>query len=123
MRRRPFVNNQTFFTWQDSFDSVVVVTDATLASLDLGVPMLPKAQVVMMKIQSDPKVYVIEGDNILRWVQGETVAQELYGEDWSDYIIDVEPTFFARFKMGEGVSSAQDYIFDFAQSKRREDLH
>ena len=106
----------------ESFEGIETVTDATLASLDLGLPMLPKAEVVMVKIQSDPKVYAIEGDNTLRWVASEAVASELYGTNWSDYIIDIEPTFIARFEKGEDILSADDYSLDISKAKQRKDL-
>ncbi|RMD51624.1 LamG domain-containing protein, partial [Candidatus Parcubacteria bacterium] len=62
MQRRPFLNEQSYFTWADSWSELTTVTDATLPELTLGTPMLPKQGVVMVKIQSDNKVYAIEGE-------------------------------------------------------------
>gem|GEM_PF-4982735 len=38
MHRHPFWDVQTFFTWADSWDDVVWVTDATLQTLPLDTP-------------------------------------------------------------------------------------
>ena len=120
-QRRPFYNAQTFFTWHDTFDNVVFTTDATLPLLPLGSPMLPKAETVLVKIQSDARVFALgasdedEGD-LLRWIPSEDVAIELYGDDWSDYVIDLPPTLFPRF--GEGQDMDRNEIVDKGALKR-----
>lgn len=99
--RHPFWDANSFFTYADSFNEVVWVTDATLSTMTLGTPMLPNPGVVLVKIQSNPKVFAIDGDNVLRWVPDEATALSLYGSDWSNYVIDLEPTAFARYSIGE----------------------
>lgn len=106
--RRPFIDAQTFLTWQDDFSDVVTITDATLPTMSLGGPMLPKAGVVLIKIQTVAKVYAIEGDGELRWITSEDVAEEMYGSNWADYVIDVPDTLFPRFEMGSDLDTAED---------------
>ncbi len=122
--RRPFFSEQTFFTHYSDFSQVKTVTDATLAVLPLGAPVLPKAGVVLMKIQSDPSVYAIEemnGEVVKRKIPNEAVATAVYGSDWGDYVIDVEPTLYARFVNGAEI--APNYQFDASIMKKRSDLH
>ncbi|MFC1787723.1 carboxypeptidase regulatory-like domain-containing protein, partial [Patescibacteria group bacterium] len=112
LTRRPFWDATSFFTWGDSWDDVVWVTDATLVTLGLDEPMLPKPGKVLVKIQSDPKVYAVEydaqgGKYQLRWVPDEATAEGLYGSDWSDYIIDLNVTIFARYQMGDDMSDSE----------------
>ncbi len=101
--RRPFMDTNTFFTYEDSFDLVKEVTDATLPELTFGQLMLPKEGVVLVKIQSTPTVYALgenDGDAFapaLREIETEELAIELYGSDWADYVIDVQSTFFSKF--------------------------
>ncbi|MFA6131371.1 MAG: fibronectin type III domain-containing protein [Patescibacteria group bacterium] len=117
LERRPFMDAQTYFTYENSFDMVKVVTDATLPLLNLAGPMLPKPSTVLVKIQSDPKVYVVtrNPDNeyrpILRWLSSESLAIDLYGEQWAEYIIDIPVTLFARFEIGNalGIMEYQGY--------------
>jgi len=105
--RRPFQNHTIFFTWQDDFSAVRTVSDATLSALTLGAPMLPKPGVVLVKIQSDPRVYAVEADEedenrqLLRWISSEDMAQTLYGGSWAEYVIDLPPTLMGRFSSGE----------------------
>jgi hypothetical protein len=110
--RRPFWDTNSFFTYTNSFDNVVWVTDATLPTMTLGAPMLPQPGVVLVKIQSDPKVYAIDTGNVLRWVPDEATAAALYSTAWADYIIDLEPTTFARFSVGDDMTTGDTVNLD-----------
>jgi hypothetical protein len=63
---------------------------------------LPKPGVVLVKIQSDPRVYALENNledvysPVLREIASESIARAMYGEAWADYVIDIEPTFFTK---------------------------
>ncbi|MFA6131107.1 MAG: Ig-like domain-containing protein [Patescibacteria group bacterium] len=128
LHRHAFMDSQTYFTWQSSFSSVKVVTDATLTTLTLGSTMLPKAGVVLVKIQSDPKVYMLESNTAdalkptLRWITSEAIAQALYGSAWSNYVIDVPPTMFGWFGMGTDVTSISSTTVDMSIMKLRGSL-
>ncbi|MFA6082693.1 MAG: hypothetical protein WC773_04795, partial [Patescibacteria group bacterium] len=107
LERRPFLNEQTYFTWKDSFDDIKQVTDATLTTLPLMGPILPKPGVKLVKIQSDARVFeVIENPDdyyrpILRWVPDETTAIERFGAEWAKNVLDLPVTIFTRFIMEE----------------------
>ena len=107
-----FWDTNTFFTWSDSWDDIVWVTDATLPTLTLGDVMLPQPGVTLVKIQSDPKVYAIDvdsdGNYLLRWIPTEEIAITLYGESWADYVIDLDSTVFSKFETGEDMSESDD---------------
>lgn len=127
--RRVYINEQAYFTWNDDYEKLSDVTDATLTVLPFEGVILPKAGVVMVKIQSDPRVYWLEENPddpfmpILRWVTDEEVAKDLFGEEWADYIIDIEPTFFARFQAGgEDIDEVADIEVNLDSMKKRESL-
>jgi len=111
--RRVFWDTNAFFTWADSWNNVVWVTDATLPTMAFGDAMLPKPGVVLVKVQSDPRVYVIgedgAGNTILRWVPSEDIAAALFGSDWADYVIDVDATIFSKFGAGDDMGVI-DYV-------------
>lgn len=124
--RRPFTDAQTYFTYQNNWSAVETVTDATLPTLSLGAPMLPKAGVVLVKVQSDARTYALEevdGEVFLRWITSESAAQSLFGSDWADYVIDVSATLFPRFEQGDDVDSADDYDADTDAMKTREEVN
>ena len=61
---------------------------------------------------SDPKVYFIDAPQVpggspqLRHVADEAMAVALFGAGWSDAVLDIEPTFFARFVLGAPMTLA-----------------
>ncbi|MDP2631811.1 MAG: S8 family peptidase [Candidatus Uhrbacteria bacterium] len=124
--RYAFVNEDAYFTWQDSFDSVSSVTDATLGTLPLGGLMLPKPGVVLVKIQSNPVVYAVEENPvnelspILREITSEQIAITMYGENWADYVIDISPSFWTRYTLGSPIEIAE--VVDISIMKTRQQL-
>lgn len=126
LHRRPFFDVTTFFTYADSFAQVKTVTDATLATLSLGSPMLPKPGVVLVKIQSDPQTYVLgdagaDGKPVLRLIPDEATAIRAFGPAWSDFVIDVPPTLWRWFAPGVPVNAAETMLTDLM--KKRTSLH
>lgn len=112
--RRPFIDTNSYFTWADSFASIKEVTDATLSTLTLSGVMLPHHGVVLVKIQSDARVYALAENPdddfapLLREIMSEEIAIDMYGANWADYVIDVEPTFFGRFEVGDSISEPEE---------------
>lgn len=126
--RRVFINEAAYFTWFDTFDIVKEVSPETLSALPLEGNMLPKAGVVLVKIQSDATVYFLgEGSEYLvpdlREIRDEETAIALFGNAWADYVIDVEPTFFTKFGAGLDVEVDEDLGIDLSDMKKRVDLH
>jgi hypothetical protein len=122
--RRPFLDTQTYFTYADSFDDVVEVSDAVLADYTIGSPMLPRANTVLIKVQSVNKVYALEEDNgsaVLRWISTEELAIALYGSNWSDYVIDVPVTAWSHFIFGESLSG-DDVDLEIGEMKTRREV-
>lgn len=107
LQRHPFIDAQTFFTFADNFSSVITVTDATLSTLPIADPMLPNPGVTLIKIQSDNNVYAVDTDEGLRWVSTEAIAVAMYGQSWSDFVIDLPPTLFPHFTVGSAIETAE----------------
>lgn len=121
--RRPFWNDQIYFTYQDSFDAVVTVTDATLQTIPLGEPMSPNPGVVLIKVPTVASVYaleVVEGVPTLRHIASEEDAQQLYGDAWADYVIDIDQIWFTRFMRGDVMDPGADV--DRSRLKTRVEL-
>lgn len=124
--RRPFINESAYFTYFDSFNAVETVDNQAFSGFGLTGLMLPKAGVVLVKIQSDPRVYALEENEAdpfapkLREIATEEVAIEMYGENWADYVVDIEPTFFTHFAKGDVIASP--IAVDTSIMKTREEL-
>ncbi len=124
--RHPFFNAQEFLTYGISFANTRVVSDATLPYLQLGTPMLPKPGVVLVKIVSNPRVYAIEVNPLdqfrprLRWIPDEATAIALYGQNWAQFVIDIDETQLFRF--GFGLDMQANESVETSGLIRREDL-
>lgn len=121
--RRPFLDSQTFFSYYGSFDAVVTTSDEYLSNYNVGSPMLPKAGVVLVKVQSLNKVYALTDDSTLRWVTSESVATSLYGSAWADYVVDVPATAWGHFTVGADIVSASDLTVDRSVMQTRSALN
>lgn len=122
--RHPFLNEQMFFTWYDSFDTVKTVTDATLTVLPLGVPMNVSPETVLVKFATAPGVFYPKFDDVITWrrITSETVAAQIFGAAWADYVIDIPEVFYPHVTYGEDIDSKFDISVDLSKLKRREDL-
>lgn len=109
-KRYTFPNAGTYFTWFPSFDSVISLSDAELQAIPLGnqnATYRPGAKLV--KIQTDPKVYAVSKNAVLRHVTSESLARDLYGADWRLQVQDIPDTFFTNYTVGTPIYSASDY--------------
>lgn|GEM_PF-6206687 len=127
--RYTFPLSQVFFTWEDSYEVVATVPDKDVAALVLGGNMPFKPGVVLVKIQSDPKVYAVTENPdsaynpILRWIESEQLATDIYGPAWNQYVVDVPYVFFTDYVIGEPVDEVTDLPeVDLNMMKTRDQL-
>ncbi len=98
--RYVFPNDKTYFTWYNNFIDVKWISDKDLATIQIGGNVTYKPGVKMLKINSDPKVYVVSSRGTLRAVDSEAIAKELYGNNWNKQIDDVPDGFFSNYQKG-----------------------
>ena len=99
-KRYVFVNDKAYFSWYPDFSTVQIVSDATLANIMIGGNITYRPGSRMIKIQSDPKVYVVARGGVLRWVETEAAATRLFGNNWNAMIDDVPDCFFVNYVLG-----------------------
>jgi len=100
-KRHAFPNQKIHDSWYGGdFAGVVSVSDESLAQVGLGANVKYRPGVRMVKIQTDPKVYAVDANGVLRWVSTEAVAVSLYGANWNQLIDDVPDSFFADYTIG-----------------------
>ncbi|MDA1038466.1 MAG: cupredoxin domain-containing protein [bacterium] len=108
--RYVFTNSKTFDTWYDNFDSVVWLTDADLATIQIGGNVTYRPGTRMIKIDSDPKTYAVGKGGSLHWVSSEAVAISLFGNTWNTMIDDVPDGFFSNYTASTEITSASQYV-------------
>ena len=104
--RYAFPNEKTYFSWYSDFSSVETISDSALAAIPLAGNVVYRPGSRWIKIQSDPKTYVVTPEGQVRWIESESVASGLAGSDWNTMIDDVADTFFVDYTVGTSLTSA-----------------
>ncbi len=100
-----------YFTWFDSWDDTLEVSQATI---DVYLETyeyqgdLKFAAGTRVKSDVSNKVYVVGSDSKLHWITTETVADEIYGSDWNQGIVEVTSTYLWKYATGSELTTADD---------------
>ena len=107
-KRRPFLNERLYFLRYSTFENIQEIGPERMATLPVGAPVLPPPN-TWVKIQSVPKVYVVQGDGVtIRWIPTEETAQELRGEDWNRNIETIDVVLYGQFTIGTSIDEFQN---------------
>ncbi len=106
-KRYVFPNEKIFLSWYTDFSGVTVISAEQMASVMLGGNVTYKPGTRMIKIESDPKVYVVSRGGLLRWVPTEEIATHLYGATWNKRIDDVSVSFFPNYHYGSQIAPTE----------------
>lgn len=108
-KRYVFPNEKTYFTWYTGFDSVKTIPLDQLSAIAIGGNATYRPGTRMVKITTDPKVYAVSKNGILRPIASEAVATALYGAAWNTMIDDVPDAFFVNYRTGAEITDAADF--------------
>jgi hypothetical protein len=97
-KRYVFPNEKTYFTWYQDFSNVKQIPDGQLSTIPLGGNVTYRPGRKMVKITTDPRVYVVDQGGVLRHVGSEQLAQTLYGISWKNQIDDVPDGYFTNYR-------------------------
>lgn len=100
-KRHAFPNEPIYFSWYTNFDGIKIITPAEMSAITLGKNIVVRPGANLVKIQSDPKVYVVEPYGVLRHIQSESDAVKLYGANWAKRVIDLNVAFFPDYAIRE----------------------
>jgi hypothetical protein len=101
-----FPNEKTFKTWYADFSSVKTITAEEMYALPIGGNVTYKPNSRLIKITTDPKVYWVAKNGVLRWLTSETLAKQMFGNNWSALVDDLPDAFFAppTYTIGEALT-------------------
>ncbi len=100
-KRYVFPNEHIYKSWYPDFDAVKTISCADLGLLPLGARVMYQPGTSLVKIPSDPSVFVVEDNEIVREIPDEATAIALFGDNWSDRVDDVSEAFWPSFTKGE----------------------
>lgn len=106
-KRFTFANLKTYKSWYKDFSTVKVIPATELQTYGLQSPggnVVYRAGTRLVKITTDPKVYAVTPNGVLRWLKDEATAKALYGNDWAKRVDDVSDAFFTNYSIGADLS-------------------
>lgn len=101
-KRYVFPNEKTYQTWWSDFSAVKTITDSELAAISIGGNVTYRPGARLVKITTDPKVYMVGAGAALHSIADEATALELFGSDWNTKIDDVPDAFFTNYNLASG---------------------
>ncbi|MBU0569822.1 hypothetical protein KKB40_03500, partial [Patescibacteria group bacterium] len=107
--RHPFPNLTTYQSWYgNDFSKVLSVPNDFLSNYPLGKNITIRPGTYLVKVRTAPQVYTVEQGGVLREIQNESIAEEIYGADWTSRVVDLPDVFFDDYSIGEIIN--HDYI-------------
>ncbi len=108
-KRYAFPSERVFRSWYADFNAVVVVSDRDLAAVPLAGNVTYRPGIRLVKLETDPRVYVVGRYGVLRAIASEAVARELYGDAWAALVDDIMDIHFGNYLVGAEVVSSSDF--------------
>jgi len=106
-KRYVFPHDSVYFSWYADFSGVVTVDATELSSYPLGANVVMRPGTKLVKITTDPSVYAVEANGVLRKIQSEADAIALYGSTWAKRVVDVADSFFTNYTIGTPLTTGQ----------------
>jgi len=106
-KRYVYPHSSVFFTWHKDFSGVVTVSPSELASYPLGSNVVVRGGTKLVKITTDPAVYVVTPNGVLRKIANEADAINLFGSLWARRVIDVSDAFFTNYTIGSALAAGE----------------
>src|SRR5680860_340003 len=106
-KRFVFPNESTYFSWYADFSGVVTIPASELQSYPLGGNVTMRPGTKLVKITTDPSVYTVEPNGVLRKITNEAQAAALFGTSWSKRVVDVADSFFTNYTIGTALADGQ----------------
>ena len=106
-KRYVFPSESVFFSWHNDFSGVVTISASELASYPLGANVVVRPGTKLVKITTDPSVYAVEANGVLRKISSEADAIAIFGANWAKRVIDVSDAFFTNYTIGTALANGQ----------------
>lgn len=103
-KRYIFPNEKTYFTWYPNFSGIITVTEAQMGSIPIGGNVTYRPGTKLLKVTTDPKIYAVEKNGLLRYLSTAEIATLLYGKNWLSLVEDLPDAFFVNYRRGADVT-------------------
>ncbi len=107
-KRYIFPNLNTYKTWYSDFSAVKTISQTEMQALDeFGGNITFRAGTKLIKFPTVPKVYAVEPGGVLRHIDGEAIAESLYGAEWWKWVWEVAEENYISYTIGADITEAK----------------
>ncbi|MSR84819.1 hypothetical protein EXS71_00015 [Candidatus Uhrbacteria bacterium] len=107
--RHAFPNEKIFLSWNPNYKKVLLVNKLELTTFPLAnTRMTYKPYTHLVKIKTQPRVYIVTQNAVLRWVKTEALAKQLYGKQWKTLIDDLPTDIMKDYQIGMPIAQKSD---------------
>lgn len=107
-KKHVFGNNDIYNSWGIDSTTIELVSNEFLNSIHFGKNMSYQPG-TLVKIETDPKTYLVNDNGVLRWIKNECVAEKIYGPSWNQIIKTIPITLFADYEFGDDIMFEECY--------------
>lgn len=111
-KRYVFPNDKTYLSWFPTFSYVRRLSDEELIKTPLSGNVTYKPGSRLVKIETDPRVYIVTHGGVLRELANEDIAKQIFGNNWRSQVDDLADPFFVNYKLGQPITSANEFSLE-----------
>lgn len=104
-KRYVFPSAFVYATWYKDFSTVKVIKPEDMGKIMLGGNVTYRPGVKLVKIQTNPRVYAVDHNGMLRLMITPAIAARYYGATWAKNVEDIPDTFFMNYTIGASVTN------------------
>ncbi len=109
-KRYRFPDPATYSTWYDSFGVVKEVTPDVFKQIPDGVaPITSRPGAKLITFKGSNRVYVVLSGAFIRWVKKEKIAEEIYGKNWQQQLIEIPLDQVTQYVIAQPINNAAEY--------------
>ncbi|MBD3281686.1 hypothetical protein GF391_02975 [Candidatus Uhrbacteria bacterium] len=116
-KRYVFPNEKVYFTWYPTFADVQILSLEDMTKIPIGGNVTYRPGSKLVKFQTDNKVYAVYQNGLLRWVPTEELANDLYGDNWTAKVDDINESFYVNYSFGQPIEHRLDFPVDTIYNK------
>lgn len=108
-KRYTILSTTQYFSWFSDFDPVLNYTNLVVQSVPFGGIAATKPGETLYIMETGNEVYAIDHGRVLRWIGSESIAYDIYGDNWNQRVRVLPDAFVSHYTFGEPILSATDY--------------
>lgn len=100
-KRYVFPTDGTFKSWFGNYDHIKSISMEELEKIPIGGNVTYRPGSRLIQTETDFNIYYVDLYSVLRPLEDEDLAEEIYGENWEEYVDDIPNYYFTNYTIGD----------------------